>query len=249
MVHHPNEMVDFAGRRFVFAVAIGTFTNQVIHFGHGQRVAENRPVRAADVAGKAKTKRAAVFVNFEGDRRAAEDMAGITVHHPHVGVHVKPLFVVVTGKLFQRFPRIIDRVQRIFLRFVLPFFLVLVLRIVLLYTRRIEQHNGAQIAGGVRGVYLSPKTVGHQFGHSSRVIDMRMAEDKAIDVFRVEQPFFIESFHGRSFATRLAFFAALIKAAIEQNAKVIVEGDQVAGAGYFACRSTEFDFHSCRITL
>lgn len=78
-------------------------------------------------------------------------------------------------------------------------------------------------------------TIFDEFGQAATVVDVGVGQDHAIDFFRVELPLRIKILH--------FFIVALIKTAIQQNGKSVVQGDEVGASRYFLCSSAKFNFH------
>ena len=65
---------------FVIAVAVGRFHHDVIGLGEDRRVADDRPVPLAQVAGENDSPRLAVIAHAQFDHRRAENVAGVVEH-------------------------------------------------------------------------------------------------------------------------------------------------------------------------
>ena len=91
-----------------------------------------------------------------------------------------------------------------------------------------------QIAGRLGHVNRAAKTVLHHTGKQSRMIDMRVGDQKEIDFCRIVRGYVPVAF--------FIFRSALMHAAINGESDLVRFYNE-ARAGNFSCRSEKFNFH------
>ena len=100
----------------------------------------------------------------------------------------------------------------------------------------IDQHDVAQVGGGLGGVDRAAEAGFDQAGQVAAVIDVGVREDHRIDIRRLEA----------EAAVALVGLGAraLVQPAVEQDG-VPVDLEQVLGAGDSLGGAVEVDFHAC----
>ena len=212
--------------------AVGALADQNIGFGKRGRVAQDRLVRPADVAGEVQRRRGIVaLAEVQPHARRAKHVARLLILRQQAGHDLKQTPIGYRLEHLQRRYCVFMLVQRFDGGELLSLALLVdVGDVFLLYVGGIGQHDGAQIARGGRAEDRPIKAVFHQFGESGGVVGVGMRQDYGGDFARRHRPFAVLGF---GFAA-----LALKQAAIERHPAVI-DADHVHGAGDFARGAVE----------
>jgi 6-pyruvoyltetrahydropterin/6-carboxytetrahydropterin synthase len=84
-------------------------------------------------------------------------------------------------------------------------------------------------------VYFLVKAIGYQFRYTASMVNMRMAENEAVEFIWCEVPRFIEMLH--------VIIVPLVQTAVKEYFKPIIEGNQMATSGNFLRCPTKFYLH------
>ena len=107
-------------------------------------------------------------------------------------------------------------------------------RVLFLNMRRVQEHDGAQIARGARAMNRSAITLFHEIGQVARVVNVRVAQYHRINLPRVKWK--------RTIPLRSLFAMTLKQAAFQQQPPAI-DFQQIHRARGGARRAEEVDFH------
>ena len=99
---HLRQPVERALGRIVHRAAVGRLADQPVAVRHLRRIAHDRPVRVADVAGEAEPDVAPALARFEHHGGRAQDVAGVAVLDGHVARRRERLAVRDAGEELER---------------------------------------------------------------------------------------------------------------------------------------------------
>ena len=172
----------------VVLVPIGAFHDQVIGRLRHLRVAQQRQVSPAQVAGEQQAPLAAVLEDVQRHLRRAKDVPGFHQASGHARHGLERLVVIHGMEVHRHFGGIFLGVERLDGRLAgLQAFPVNIFRIRFLDMTGVHQHDVCQVSGGVRAVNRALVAVPDQVGQVAAVIDVGVREDQGIDLSRVER--------------------------------------------------------------
>lgn len=110
-----------------------------------------------------------MFTDLEGDRCTTQDVAGIGKHQPDIVMNFVPLIIAIPYKQAHGLIYVLTGVERVpefgsFMLLPVIMFFIVVLGILFLDVRAIEQHNGSEASGGVGGMDGTFETIFNQLG-------------------------------------------------------------------------------------
>jgi len=174
----------------MYAITVGGFHEDVIRLPDVGRVANDRAVGPAHVAGKEHAAPFAVDAGADTDDRRAQDVAGLAEHGVDVFGDLHDLAVLDRREQRERRLRVFGRVQRDFrIRAFAPLALVtlaLVLGVLFLDLGRIQHDDSRDLRRGGRAVDPSLETVLHQLRQQTAMIQVRVGQQHRVDAGRRE---------------------------------------------------------------
>ena len=226
VLEHGGELPDIIGMGAVQPVAIGGFDHHHVGGVRLFRVADQRPVHVAQIAGEEKGPLLVPFGhgNFYGG--GTQKMPGVPKLHGDAFGHLYRLMIPTGLQLSESLLRIGGGVHRHIRRLARPLiFAVAPLGFEFLNMGGIHQHNAAQLRRGLGGVDGAGKALCHQLGNLARVVDMGVGEQYHIHLPRRDR--------------QVAVFVnipPLLHTAVDENTPLPYR-QQGAGAGHFVGRS------------
>ena len=181
-----DEFQDFViAARFghVTAIAVGAFDLEEVHVFHRFGITQDIVIPSANIAGEEVAELLAVLTDIKDHLGGAQNVTGI-LEGERDPIGDKHGAVVTEGhELVRGHLRILDGVEgfdgfQTFLDAVLGD----ELRVCLLDLGGVGKHHTGQIAGGKGAVDVPPETLFAEVGEVTAVIDVRVAQDGAIDL-------------------------------------------------------------------
>ena len=171
----------------VQAVAVRRLRDDEVGAVDDRRVAQERLVRLAKVAREDELRLLVALLHVDLEDSRAEDMARIAEEDAQVVRQAQFLVVRDGRELLERVHRIVDAVKRLNRLIAAPPPLAVhQLRIRLLDVRGVGQHDPDEVTRRLRRVDRSLEALAHELWHEAAVIDVRMRQEHAVDVRRVE---------------------------------------------------------------
>lgn len=216
--------------RFVKAIAVGTFEDEVIDGREMLGVFDDGQADAADIAGETEAEGTAVLFVFEGNTGGAEHVPSAMEAEVEAAGDVGFLMHLYGTKEGLGVFGILDRVEGAILTIV-GFFadhaaamaaFVEEFAVAFLDEGGVLEHGFAQIGGGGGGVNGAAKSGFVERGEIAAVVDVGVREDDGVNVATVKGKIAVALFGFTA--------AALVEAAIEQDA-LTVQLEDVHGTG------------------
>jgi hypothetical protein len=204
---HTRQMLAGTVHRFMIAIAIRGFAeNHVGATGRRFWIANDRQSVAPDVAREDEAPEFSVLARFDDHGRRSENMSGVDELCANAVGHFKPLLVRHADHRILGADGIGDGVQWLGVRSPMAFQKV---RVLFLNVRGVGKHDRAEITRGRRRPDGALVSLIDQKRQPARMIDMRMRQHDAVDVFDGQRQF-------RVFDATLRA-ATLKQAAVQQN--------------------------------
>ena len=187
LVDDLRQLVGVAPHLGVVAVAVGGLHHHIVRLLQKLRVADDRLVDVADIAGENERLVHATLVKLERDARAAEQVARVGEHRRHALAQLDRLTVLAGGDELKDIHRVlggIERLDRLAARALT--LAVAVLGVALLNMSGVEQHDAHEVGGHTGGQDASGKAALDQQRDAARVVDVRVGDEQDVDVAGVE---------------------------------------------------------------
>ena len=232
VLQHPRQVRGIVRARAVQPVAVGRFDDHRVGRGRCLRIADQRPVHVAKIAGKQQPLRFAVFRHRDVDAGRAQQMSRIGKADLHAVEQVDVRAVAARDKLPDRALRVLGRVQRdVFVAAAALCFAVTPFCLELLDVRAVQQHDPAQRRRRARGIDLAGIAVLHQLRQTAGMVDVCVRQQHGVQ------------FAGRDGQRRVLIdVQPLLHAAVDQDAAPR-RLQQHTRAGDFVRRPKEGQFH------
>ena len=189
-----HRLVDDLDERRLFvvelvqAVAVRRLRDDEVGAVDDRRVAQERLVRLAEVAREDELRLLVALLHVDLEDSRAEDVARIAEEDAQVVRQAQLLVIGDRRELLERVHRIVDAVERLDRLIAAPPPLAVhQLRIRLLDVRRVGQHDPDEVTRRLRRVDRPLEALAHELRHEAAVVDMRMRQEHAVDVRRVER--------------------------------------------------------------
>ena len=164
-------------------VTVRRLRHEIIRIGDGLRIADERLVRISDIARKDNLLRLSLLREPHLDRRRSEKMADICEADPDPVADINLHVIRARNKVLHDACRVLGRVNRHIRGLSLSLALaVSPLRLEFLNSRRIEQHNLAQVCCGACRKNFSVKALRAEKRQKTRVVNVRVSHKDIIDV-------------------------------------------------------------------
>ena len=178
-----GKLVGIAPDLGVVAVAVGRLHHDVVGLFEKLRVADNRLVDVADIAGEDDRLVHAVFFQLKRDGRGTEQMARVGEHRAHTLAEVDLFFILAGRHVLEDVQRVLLGVERIDMLAARALALaVFVLSVALLNVSGVEQHDLHQICCQACRQDAAVEAVFHQQRDTARVVDVRVGDEQNIDI-------------------------------------------------------------------
>ena len=199
-----RQVADIIRRGAVGAVAVGGFHDHIVGPVHGDGIPQQGLADVADIAGEHENLLSVAFPDGDLDGSGAQQMAH--VHHAD-GDAVEDVHAVVIAaghELAVNAKGVLLGVEGLHQGLAAALVLaVLVLRVAFLNVGRVQQHDLAQVGGGLGGVHMAPEAVLVQQRQIAAVVDVGVGEQH-----RVQTSF--GDGQGRIFVQVCALFHAVV---------------------------------------
>jgi hypothetical protein len=220
----------------VQTIAVGRLGDQHVALGDARRIAQDRQVLPAVVAGEHDAPLAATDLGVHHHHRRAEDVAGLEELDAQLRHHLELLVVRHRLDQAQRAFDVLDLVERLGVVAALP----QMLRVLRLDVRGVEQHHPQHVGGRVGAPDRPGEAVLDQPRQRSAMVDVRVRQHQRVDLAAGDRQAAV-LFLGD--AAR-----ALHQAAVEQHARA-GDAQQVLGAGDVARGAEELQLQLVRVAL
>lgn len=183
LVDDLRQFVGVAPDLGVVAVAVGRLHHDVVGLFEKLRVADDRLVDVADIAGEDDRLVHAVFFQLKRDGRGTEQMARVGEHRAHTLAEVDLFFILAGRHVLEDVQRVLLGVERLNVLAARSLALaVFILRIALLNVGRVEQHDLHQVRRHARCKDAAVKAVFHQQRDAAGVVNVRVGDEQNIDI-------------------------------------------------------------------